>query len=210
MTKRPWLLSAAVALVTIALGVVAVLVLAPGDDTKDAAASPNHRAEKQSGKQTGASDVTTTTTGSALDPTTTTTQPAAAGAPAGTAATPGDAGADQSPVVPQFDQTDPPDPADAYELQVVPPGVSSTITSCIWSPANGGQLQASGALTNSANEDEGWLFSAVWLWRNVNQNEDFAQQNTNLHAAVGETAPWNLTTGAPTQPPNLSCALEID
>ena len=210
MTKRPWLLSAAVALVTILVGVVAVLALAAGGDSNgDAAAAQKRRTGQKSDHAVGARDSTrtTTTTPAPTDSTTTTT---AVGGPATGAPPPGAPATNPPQVQSAFDQTDPPDPADAYEPQPYPPGVTSTITSCRWSPANGGQVEASGVLTNSAGEDDDWLFSAVWLWHNVNQNEDFAQQDTVIHAEVGQAVPWHLTIGAPTQPPNVSCALEID
>jgi hypothetical protein len=205
--KDSWLLSAAVALATILIGMVLVLVLAPSDDSNNADAAPKHATKRSSGQKTSTTTSTTTTTTTLAPAASTTTLPVTG--PSVSAATPGAAPTDPQ-LVPEFDQTDPPDPVDAYEPEALPPGVSSTVTSCTWSPTNGGQLQASGVLTNAAGEDDDWLLSAVWLWRNVNQNEDIDEQNTIIHAEVGQSVPWQLTIGAPTQPPNLSCALEID
>jgi hypothetical protein len=208
MTKQSWLLSAAVALATILVGMVLVLVLAPGqDESGDAAAAPKDRTGQHSSQPVGAGGSTTTTT-TTVAPAAATTLPVTG--PTVNPASPGSAATPASPVEPAFDQTDPPDPAYAYEPTALPPGVSSTITSCTWSPANGGEFSADGALTNAAGEDEDWLVSAVWLWHNVNQDEDITEQSTFIHAEVGQTTAWHVTIGAPDQPPNLSCALEID
>ncbi len=108
------------------------------------------------------------------------------------------------------DSADPPDPSNAYQPVPLPVGVSATIASCKWASANGGELEASGTITNAAGADDVWLITAVWLQKNRDQNESIALQSDVINLKVGQSAPWHLSVSASSAPPNLSCALEIE
>ncbi|MGZ4735810.1 MAG: hypothetical protein ACXV8R_09405 [Acidimicrobiia bacterium] len=194
--RRQWLLGAGVALVTVIVGVAIVLLATSGDGGSTNAA----------GSQAG--DTTTTTKKSkdgSTTTTTTTTSPGGATTPSSAART--------SPTTAKpgtTDATDPPDPADAYQPIPMPAGVTGTITSCTWSPASGGMLDATGTVTNIAGDDDAWLVTAYWLKRNGNQNEEIDEDTDLLDIAVGQTITWHLSTAAAEAPPNLSCALEVE
>ena len=108
------------------------------------------------------------------------------------------------------DHSVPPDPKDAYQPVPFPTGISGTITTCKWSASHGGELEATGTITNTAGQDEVWLVTAVWLQRNQTQDEDIALRSDVIDLAVGRSRPWHLSVSASSAPPGLSCALEIE
>jgi hypothetical protein len=193
MMHRPWLLGTAVAAVTIIIGVGLVLWAASGDDRSGAT--------DMTASAGGSSSVKSTTTTSTTSTTTTTTPPPQATTPT----------VPEDVVVGEDEEAlDPPDPADAYQPIPLPGGVSATIDTCGWSPANGGQLEASGNLSNIAGEDDIWLLTVYWLQRNGNQDEEIDEQTELYDLEIGLSTPWQLTIGAPVAPPNVSCAIEVE
>jgi hypothetical protein len=138
-------------------------------------------------------------------PTTTTTKKSKSGSGTSSSTKSG-AGTEPSTV----DRTVPPDPKNAYQPVPLPTGISATIGSCTWSASNGGELLATGTITNTAGADDVWLITAVWLQRNQTQDEDIDLQSDVIDLAVGQSKPWHLSISASSAPPNLSCALEIE
>ena len=198
--KRPLLLGTGVALATSAVGIVLVLVIAAvfGDTGEKRAAGTVAKRTGTSTKSLPRRSTTTTTTTTTSSPT---------GSPAPATVTP----PSTAPRPPVVDTTPgPPDPADAYHPVPLPSGLRATITTCSWGPANGGELVAGGTITNVAGTDESWIITAVWLQRNGNQEEDFDDTADLIDLAVGQTIPWHLTVSAPSAPPHLSCALEVE
>jgi hypothetical protein len=213
MMKRSLIVGGAAAIVTVALG--AGIVYAATSGSGDEAGPARPRSAHSTTTTTWEKATTTTTT-------TTTTTPApapAAGAPAPAAGTP-PASTPATPAAPNpasassdddYDAvSDPPDPSYAYQPVPLPAGVSGTVTSCTWSPANGGELRASGTVTNAAGADDVWLISAVWLQHNKIQDEEIDYQTDVIDLDVGQTVAWDLTTSATSAPPTLSCAFEVE
>lgn len=203
MKNRPLLIGVAAAVITIAIGVGLVLAVTSGDDNASGTAGPDApRSQKSSttstsnGKSGGKSSSTSTTATTSKRAGTSTT------APTTTSTTTPLSTAPDSPDV---------DPNDAYQGILMPPGMSGAISACTWSPTNGGQLRASGTLTNIGNEDDYWLVSPVWLIQNGPQQEDIASETVLINEIpAGVTKPWNLTSIYPSPPPSLSCALEVE
>ncbi len=199
-------IGAVVAVSTIAIGIGLVVYATAGSgDGASARASATDRTSP------------TTTTSSTSSTTTTTTSPAGAGAGTGTGAgtgattttsTAGDGaspgGGAQQPDLAYSDPTDPP-----FVGLALPPGITASITpgSCTWTPANGGQLQASGTLTASPTTDDVWFVTVYWL-----QNErELDEQFDSYDPDPGQTVPWTLTTSAPLPPAEpFRCALEVE
>jgi hypothetical protein len=191
--NQPLIVGVAAAVTTIVIGIGGVLVVTSGDDNAGGTAGPDASSTRPSSSSSRSS-------------TTTTSKPAGAATTAPTAApnTPTTTTAEPP------DPPDPPDPADRYNPVPLPPGISGTITNCGWSPANGGQLEASGTATNVGAEEEAWFVNVYWLVNNQGQNEELDFQFEFYDLAIGQTVSWNLSTGSPESPPNLSCALEVD
>lgn len=190
MKDRPLVIGVAAAVITVAIGFGLVLAVTSGDDDASGSAGTDAPKSEQSSTSTRRS-------------TTTTSKPT--GASSTVPAT-----APNAATTPPTDPPDPPDPADRYTPVPLPPGISATIASCAWSPAGGGQLTASGTVTNFGADDDVWFVNVYWLVRNQTQDEDIDSQAELYDLAVGQSLPWNLSISAPTAPPNLSCALEVD
>ncbi len=202
MKHRPLILGVVAAVITSAIGIVVVLALAAGgDDNAGGSAAPNTSGSRRSTTTTTAPGRTSTTTSS--NPATASTTLPVTG-PQSTPTTP----ATEPPDAPE--PPDPPDPVDQYHPIPLPPGISATIATCNWSPVNGGELQATGTVTNVAADDDFWFVSVYWLVHNQTQDEDIDYQDELYDLAVGQSIPWSLKTSAPESPPNLSCALEVD
>jgi hypothetical protein len=117
------------------------------------------------------------TTSSRPGPTTTTTLPAATSDPA----------------------------APPYQGVPLPRGVNATIDTCTWSPAAGGELQASGAIASEPGNDDFWVIEVFWL-----QNDRELDSQADLfEVPPGRTTAWRLTVEAPVPPADLRCALEV-
>jgi hypothetical protein len=191
---QPLILGVAAAVITIGIGVGTVLAVTSGDDNANGTSAPTTSHPRRSRSSSTSSSTRTSTT----------TKPGstskAAGSRTATPTTP-------APTAPE--PPDPPDPVDQYHPLPLPPGVGATISSCGWSPANGGQLQATGTLSNLTPEDDFWDVDVFWLVHNQTQDEDIEDQNDIYDVAVGQTIPWNLSISYPLSPPNLSCALEV-
>src|SRR4051812_21221015 len=131
----------------------------------------------------------TTTTGS----TTTTTVPIVTTTTTGTAA----------PAASTPATTAPPTAGAPYTAPPLPRGTSATITQCTWS---GGQLRASGTVTNNTGEDDSFFVTSVWVSQGLELDEDFDL----FDVASGQTLPWSLQTEGdrPTAP--FSCAVEVE
>jgi hypothetical protein len=83
--------------------------------------------------------------------------------------------------------------------------VNATIDTCTWSPDDGGELQASGAIASEPGNDDFWLIEVFWL-----QNERELESQADLFAVPpGQTTTWALTVEASVPPADLHCALEV-
>ena len=193
--NRSWIVGAAIALVTAVGGVTIVFLAADGDDQAQGAAA---RASESASRTPSTATRRSTTT------TTTTTTPGATLPATGPAVTP----------APPVDETaappDPPDPADRYQPVPMPSDATGQITSCGWSPANGGELRASGIVTDLKLEDEWWMVNLSWLVTNQGHSEEFDYQFQLFDLGPSQTVPWTLTTVSRIAPPNVSCAQAID
>jgi hypothetical protein len=196
--NRPLILGVTAAVITIAIGVVAVLAIDAGNDDAGGSAAPKRAAARRSTTTTSAPGRTTTTT-STIPATASTTLPVT-----------GPQRAVTPPATEAPEAPDPPNPVDQYHPIPLPPGISATISTCNWSPVNGGELQATGTVTNVSADDDVWFVNVYWLVHNQTQDEDIDSQSELYDLAQGQSIPWRLTTSAPESPPNLSCALEVD
>ncbi|HEY3725063.1 MAG TPA: hypothetical protein VGN59_17055 [Acidimicrobiia bacterium] len=208
MMKRSLIVGGAAAIVTVALGAGIVYAATSGSDDEAAPArARTHRATTTTTWEKATTSTTTTTTTPATASGAGSATPGAGAPPASTPSTP----AATSPAsAVSDDASDPPDPSYAYQPVRLPAGVSGTVTSCTWSPGNGGELRASGTVTNTAGADDVWLISAVWLQHNQTQDEEIDYQTDVIDLAVGQSTTWNLTTSATSAPPTLSCAFEVE
>ena len=100
------------------------------------------------------------------------------------------------------------DPEDDPFVPVpLPFGVGgATVDSCTWSSVNGGELQATGTITSTA-EDDLWGVEVYWL---QNDRELDSQYEIYEFTAAGQTVPWRLTIEAPLPPLDLRCAIIVD
>ncbi len=207
--NRSWVIGIGTALATAVVGITIVFLAAGGDGPAQSAAAPRASKSTDPSSSTATRRSTTTTTATSTT-TTTATAPSATlpvTGPAVTPAAPTDETAD-TPEPP--DPPDPPDPADAYRPVPMPSGATGQVTSCGWSPANGGELQASGTVTNLELEDESWIVTVSWLVTNQGQSEEFDYQFQLFDLGPSQTLPWTLTTKSRIAPPNVSCALAIE
>jgi hypothetical protein len=95
--------------------------------------------------------------------------------------------------------------APVYQGVPLPSGVNATIDTCAWSPAHGGELQASGAIASGPDNDGVWMIDVVWL-----QNDRELDSQADLFAVPpGQTTAWRFTAEASLPPADLRCALEV-
>jgi hypothetical protein len=189
MLKRPIVLGAIVAVVAIAAGIALVLAA----DSDRGRGHPEGSAVAADGDRDPGGSTTTTSTRASSTTTTTaphTTTTSAAPTPQST-----------TPPATVVDPTD-----DPYVPVPVPAGVSAHLNTCSWQPVNGGELQASGTITQGPGDDGVWFVTAVWLEGRI----EIDDQDDVLDLDPGQTKPWSLSTSLPTPPSNLSCALEIE
>jgi hypothetical protein len=203
--NRAWVAGIATAVATAVIGVTIVFLAAGGDDQAQGAASHTSQSTSRT-PSTATRRSTTTTTAS----TTTTTAPTAKLPATGPSVTPTPA-VDETATVPEPpDPPDPPDPADRYQPVALPSGATGQVSSCGWSAANGGQLVATGTVTNLEQEDEAWIVNVSWLVTNQGQQEELDYQFQLFDLGPSQTVPWTLTTPSRIAPPNVSCALSIE
>lgn len=187
-------IGAVVAIATLAIGAGLLYFLLHEDD------ADSTRADATAAKK----HATTTSTA----PGSSTTAPGGGGAAATLPATGGGSGGPAPTTTPPTpmataDPTDPP-----YVPQPIPAGVTVTLTpgSCRWSPANGGQLEASGTITSAT--DDAWIITAYWL-QNGRELDETDSDFYDFDEAAGTTKTWQLTTTAPLPPADLACAVEV-
>lgn len=191
MKNQPLVIGIAAAVITIAIGVGLVLAVTAGDDRASGTAGTDEPRSQPSSSSTRSSTTTTSE-------------------PGGGEKAPGPSAGQSAPTTTTTEPPDPPHPLDKYNPVPLPAGVSATLATCGWSPANGGMLQASGTITNLLPDDEFWGVSVYWLVWNQTQNEDIADQYEIYDLLPSQTLPWNLSISYPVPPPNLSCGLEVD
>jgi hypothetical protein len=137
---------------------------------------------------------TTTTTVAAATPSTT----VAAATPASTPATAAPAAA---PAPTPRATANPALPL--YTDQELPRGLTGTIGACAWQTANGGQLLASGTITNSPTTNKPWTLTMHFL----QARRELAQSSVVVPIGAGQSKPWTITTRMPNPPPDLVCSL---
>jgi hypothetical protein len=169
--------------------------------------SANPDRNSSSAEAAAAGSTTTSPTGGSGSGATTSTTGGSGSGPAGTLPATGAATPSTAPPTPR-ETSDPADPP--YQAVPLPPGVRATLDSCTWSPANGGELQASGTITWTGPEEDIWDVTVYWL-----QNErelDWEFTNQSFEMQPGQTFPWRLTVTDHPDPPGdqFRCAVEVD
>jgi hypothetical protein len=199
--RRPAVLGTLAAMATAAIGVTAVLLIADALDSDDASAARTTQGTTAAAEQADRR-VTTTTSRPATTTTTAGGTLPAAGATVPTA---------PAEPEPADDAPDPPNPADAFQPWTVVPGIAVSVSSCTWSPAEGGTLRATGTMTYTGAEDSFWELQVSWLVNNQGQTEELDWQNDVYDLVNGQTVSWDLTTitDQPTPPQNLSCSYAV-
>jgi hypothetical protein len=184
-------LGVAVAIAVIVIG-AGIAIYVSADSGRGAGQAASISTDDDSTTTTRATSTTTT-----LAPTTTST----------TGVLPNTGESTGTPSPPPTDRatSDPED--DPFVPVPLPLGVAgATIDSCLWSPSNGGELQASGTITGTA-EDDLWGVEVYWL---QNDRELDSQYEIYDFATAGQTVPWRLTVEAPLSPLDLRCAIIVD
>jgi hypothetical protein len=145
----------------------------------------------------GDATATTTTTAPAPTPSSTAAAvvpvaPAPAPAPAAPAATPPPTPrATANPALP------------LYTDQPLPAGVTAGIGACAWQTANGGQLLASGTVTNAPTTNKPWTLTMHFL----QARRELATASVVVPLGAGQSKPWTITARMPNPPPDLVCSL---
>ncbi len=188
---RPVLIGVGIGLVVTAL---AGAIVFGTRSTDDSTAQPGPATNITRPTSTTRADATTTTTGVATSSTTV----APAVAPATTPATA--ARAATPPPTPRA-TANPSLPL--YVDQALPHGVTASIGACAWQTANGGQLVASGTVTNSPTTNKPWTLTMHWL----QARRELAQASVVVPMGAGQSKPWSITTRMPNPPPDLICSL---
>ncbi len=205
--RKPIVVGTLAAIITAAIGVTAILLIADaigGDDASAAKGAEVAVSTTHSRPSTHRSTTTTTATGGSAALATTTTT----GVPAGPSGAGTPTPSPTLPDTPDDDGPDPPDPRDAFQAGSVAPGISVSIGSCTWSPAAGGTLRATGTMSYTGPEDTFWDLEISWVVNNQGQDEELDSASDVYDLVSGQTISWDLstTTEQPTPPPNLRCA----
>jgi hypothetical protein len=194
---RPVLIGVGIGLAVTAIVAAIVLGSRTSDEpsAKPGPATAVTRAPRSSDRD--ASVTTTTTVAVATTPSST----AAAAAPFGPAPTPATAA---RAVVPPPTPRATANPAlPPYTDQALPRGVTASIGTCAWQTANGGQLLASGTVTNAPTTNKPWTLTMHFL----QNHRELAQSSVVVPLGAGQSKPWTITTRLPNPPPDLICSL---
>jgi hypothetical protein len=90
-----------------------------------------------------------------------------------------------------------------YTDQALPAGVTASIGTCAWQTANGGQLLASGTVTNAPTTNKPWTLTMHFL----QARRELATSSVVVPLGAGQSKPWTITTRMPNPPPDLVCSL---
>jgi hypothetical protein len=90
-----------------------------------------------------------------------------------------------------------------YADRALPAGVTASIGACAWQTANGGQLLASGSVTNAPSTNKPWTLTMHFL----QNRRELAQSSVVVPLGAGQSKPWTITTRMPSPPPDLICSL---
>jgi hypothetical protein len=191
---RPVLIGVGIGLAVTAI--VAAVVFGSGSSDEPAAkakAGPATALTRPADAREGDGTATTTTTAA---PTPSTTAAAAVPATTPTTAAPAVAPpptprATANPALP------------LYAQQELPRGLTGRIGTCAWQTANGGQLLASGSVTNSPTTNKPWTLTMHFL----QAGRELAQSSVVVPMGAGESKPWTIATRLPNPPPDLVCSL---
>jgi hypothetical protein len=192
---RPVLIGVGIGLAVTAIVGAVVFGSRSGDEpSAKAKAGPATALTRPADVRDADGSATTTTTVAAATPSTTVaaatpaTTPATAAPAAAPAPTPR---ATANPALP------------LYTDQELPRGLTGTIGACAWQTANGGQLLASGTITNSPTTNKPWTLTMHFL----QARRELAQSSVVVPIGAGQSKPWTITTRMPNPPPDLVCSL---
>ena len=188
---RPVLLGVGIGLAV--TGVVAAIVFGSGSGDEPSAkakAGPATAITRPAATREADGSATTTTTTAVSTPSTT----VAAATPATTPATAAPAPTPRATANPALP---------LYTDQQLPRGLTGTIGACAWQTANGGQLLASGTVTNSPTTNKPWTLTMHFL----QARRELAQSSVVVPMGAGQSKPWTITTRMPNPPPDLVCSL---
>jgi hypothetical protein len=90
-----------------------------------------------------------------------------------------------------------------YADQPLPAGVTASIGTCAWQTANGGQLLASGTVTNAPTTNKPWTLTMHFL----QNRRELAQSSVVVPLGAGQSKPWTISTRLTNPPPDLICSL---
>jgi hypothetical protein len=190
---RPVLIGVGIGLaVTAIVGAIVFTSRSDDEPSAKAAAGPATAVTRPAtGRE---ADGTTTTTTGAATPSTTVAAATPATSPttrAQVAAPPPTPRATANPALPP------------YADRALPAGVTASIGTCAWQTANGGQLLASGSVTNAPSTNKPWTLTMHFL----QNRRELAQSSVVVPLGAGQSKPWTITTRMPNPPPDLICSL---